>query len=69
MEGSGEGVRERENLKQSPCSAQSWKWGLIPGPWDHDLSRNQELDAQPTEPLRRPSKWFLTRKIKVEGEQ
>ena len=27
-------------------------WGLIPGPWDHDLSQNQESDAQPTEPPR-----------------
>ena len=29
-------------------------WGSIPQPWDHDLSRNQESDAQPTEPPRRP---------------
>ena len=27
----------------------------IPQPWDHDLSRNQELDAQPTEPPGRPN--------------
>ena len=26
----------------------------IPEPRDHDLSRNQELDVQPTEPPRRP---------------
>ena len=24
--------------------------GLDPQPWDHDLSQNQELEAQPTEP-------------------
>ena len=30
--------RERENPKQALCSAQSLTWGLIPRPWDHDLS-------------------------------
>ena len=54
-EGEGEGERKRENIKQPPHSVQSLTQGLIPRPWDHDLSRNQELDAQPTEPPRHPS--------------
>ena len=29
---------ERENLKQAPCSVWSLMWGLVPQPWDHDLS-------------------------------
>ena len=46
--------KERENLKQTPRSAWSPTWGSIPRPWAHDLSRDQELDAPPTEPLGRP---------------
>ena len=46
--------RDREDRKQAPPSAQSPMWGLILWPWDHDLSWNQELDAQPTELLRCP---------------
>ena len=49
------GGGERENLKQAlycqrraPCGAWTHE------PWDHDLSRNQESDAQLTEPPRRP---------------
>ena len=42
--------RERKNLKEVPHPAGGLTWGLIPRPWDRDLSRNQELDAQPTEP-------------------
>ena len=41
---------ERENLKQAPCSAQSLTWGSIPRSWDHDLSQDQDSDAQPTVP-------------------
>ena len=53
--GDGEGGEgERENLKQTPHSAQSPTQGLIPQPWDHDLSQNQESGAQPTEPPRCP---------------
>ena len=56
--GGGQG-RGRENLKQ----ILSWAWssmqGLIPWPWDHDLSQNQELDAQPTESPRRPVRTLL----------
>ena len=56
--------KERENLKQAPCSAQSLIWGLISLPWDHDLSRNHELDDQLTEPPRHPKTivvlgWFI----------
>ena len=40
---------ERENLKKAPCSALSLTQGSIPRPWDHNLSRNQELNAQRTE--------------------
>ena len=46
--------RGGENLKQDPSSAQSPMQGSIPQPWDYDLSRNQELDTQLTEPLRCP---------------
>ena len=53
--GKGQREREKENLEQAVCSAWSPTWGLIPQLWDHELSRNQELDAQPTEPPRCPS--------------
>ena len=42
--------RERENPNQAPRLVQSPMWGSIPGPWDHDVSRNQELDAPASEP-------------------
>ena len=46
---------QRENVKQVPCSAYSTTWDSIPQPWDRDLSRSQESDAQPrTESPRRP---------------
>ena len=48
--------REREKLKQVPRSAQNPVRGLISGPWDHDLSQNQELVVQPPEPFRHPFK-------------
>ena len=47
--------RQRKNPKQAPLSAQSPTQGSIPQPRDHDLSRNQEPDAQP-EPLWLPEK-------------
>ena len=50
----GGAKRERKNCKQAPCSAWNPTWGSISGPWDHDLSWNQESDAQPTEPPRGP---------------
>ena len=37
----GEGDWGRENPKQAPRSARSPIQGLIPQPWDHDLSWNQ----------------------------
>ena len=46
--------RERENPKQARHSVQSPTWGSILQPWDHDLSWNQESDAQLTEPPRCP---------------
>ena len=47
------GGAERENPKQAPhCECRvrhgAWTHKL----WDHDLSKNQESEAQPTEPLR-----------------
>ena len=46
---------ERQNLKQAPHSARSPTRGSISRPWNHDLSRNQELDAQLIEPPRHPN--------------
>ena len=46
---------QREKGKWTSCWAQSPMWGWIPRPWDHDLSQNQESDAQLTKPPRRPS--------------
>ena len=49
----GEGQEgERKNRKRAPHSAWSPMRGLIPQPWERDLSPNQESDAQPTEPPR-----------------
>ena len=42
----------RQHLKQTPCWVWSPTWGSIPGPWDHDLSRNQESNTWPTVALR-----------------
>ena len=53
--------REKENLKQAPPSGRSLMQGSIPQPWDHDLSQNQELGAQPTEPLRCSILTFILR--------
>ena len=36
--------RKKERGKQAPCWAESLMQGLIPGPWDHDLSRRQRLN-------------------------
>ena len=51
---------KRENLKQAPHSALSPAPDSIPQPWDHDLSQNQESDAQPTESPRCPPYSFLS---------
>ena len=48
---------ERENLKQAPqdqCAEPNVGLELTK-PWDHDLCRNQESDAQLTDPTRSPS--------------
>ena len=60
----GEGAEEEgeiENPKQNPhqCRTQHRAQSREPRP-DRDLSRNQELDPQPTEPPRRPTKQFST---------
>ena len=57
-----ERARWRQNLKQAPHSVRSLMRGSVPWPWDYNLSWNQELDAQPTEPSRCPSSvdfWLL----------
>ena len=56
--GRGRG-RRTENLKQAPRLVQSPTQGSISQPRDHDLSRNQESDAQLTEPPRCPSPILL----------
>ena len=51
----------RKNPKQIPHWAQSLRWGSIPGPWDHNLSQNQETVSQPPKPHRYPwiySSWL-----------
>lgn len=48
------GGAEGENLKQTPCWAQSWSRAPFQDPWDHDLSPNQESVAQPAVPSRCP---------------
>ena len=55
--GWGEAEREGEGktLKHIPHWAQSQTWGSISWSWNHDLSQNQELDAQPNEASRHPS--------------
>ena len=61
-----EGQREGGNLKQAPHSVWSWTWGLIPQPWVHNLSRNQELYAQLTEPPRHSMHLFKHNALKLE---
>ena len=36
--------RGRGGSRLTPCWAGGLVWGLIPGPWDHDLSRRQPLN-------------------------
>ena len=52
--GGAERGGERESQAGSALSVPSPTWGSIPRPWDHDLSRNQELDAQLIEQFRCP---------------
>ena len=56
---SGGGQWGRENPKQAPCCLTEPGEELEPTkPWDHDLSQNEESDAQLTEPPRCPMKWY-----------
>ena len=52
----GEGQRERIQSRLWPASAEPDMGLELTRPWDHDLSLNQELDAQPTEAPKYPSK-------------
>ena len=54
----GEGQRKRDTQNQAPhCRHGAWHGARSHKSWDHDLSWNQESDAQPTEPPRRPKTW------------
>ena len=57
--GEGQRQRKRKNRKQAPCPAWNPTWGSISQVWDHDPSRNQELDAYPTEPPTCPDPWYI----------
>ena len=48
------GVQRERETNQTPCWVWSPAWGSISGPRDHDLSWNQESEAQPTEPPKCP---------------
>ena len=54
----GEGQREREKETERE-SAWNPMQDLIPQPWEHDLSQNQESNAQQTEPPRHPGPLHL----------
>ena len=60
-------MKDRENPKQAPHLAQSPMQGPIPRPWDHNLSQNQESDAQLTEPSRRPRDIFYFNEATLVG--
>ena len=52
---SGGGGTGRENPKQAPhCQHRAWHGAQTHERTNHDLSRNQESDAQPTEPPKDP---------------
>ena len=53
-------VREKENPKQAlHCQHRAQRGAQAHKPWDYDLSQNQVLDAQPTEPPRCPGTLYL----------
>ena len=55
-----EGVEgEKENPKQAPCPVWNPIQSLILLPWGHDPSRNQDSEAQLTEPPRQSYTLFL----------
>lgn len=58
---------ERKSLKQTPYWGWGLTWGSIPQLQDHDLSWNQETDAQLTEPLRCPCKAFRKDHFRWDG--
>ena len=54
------------NPKQAPYSQhRAWCGAWIHKLWDHDLSQNEESDAQPTEPSRCPRRALLKMKVNV----
>lgn len=58
------GERQRKRIpKQTPCPAWSPSWGL--DPTTHDLSQNQELTTQSTEPPRSPQRSELQNKMGI----
>ena len=51
----GGGEEERERIPSRLCTVSvEPEVGVDPTPWNHDLSANEESDAQPTEPPRCP---------------
>ena len=46
--------RGRASVSRGKGSGRGGQVDSLLGPWDHDLSRNQKSDAQPTEPTRCP---------------
>ena len=70
----GLGKRQREREKENPKQALHCQHGAqcqaqTDQAWDHELSRNQQSDVQPTEPPRHPIiKDFLTAKSNAHFE-
>ena len=61
--------REREKPKQAQhCQCRARCRGEFWEPWYHDLSQNQESDAQLTEPLRHPLSLLLINKLDIHTE-
>ena len=54
--GGAQRKRERENPSRLPAELRAKMRGSIPPLWHQDLSQNQEVDTQPTEPPRCPLK-------------
>ena len=68
-ERAGKCVRGKKGRKRSlsrlPAEPRARPGAVVPPPWDHDLSQNQESAAQPTEPPRRPS-WVTFKRTFME---
>ena len=59
---SGDGAKgegEREDLSRLSTEHRAWGRVWSHDPWDHGLHRDQESDAQPTEPPRGPNIIFI----------